>query len=291
MIAAIWGSTSFRAYKVDSEGNVEAERASARGAVTVPAGGFEEALKQEVGDWIHAGNGRVLLCGMAGARRGWKEAPYVAVPADFDRLVESVVRVEAEGMDARIVPGMMAADENGVPEVLRGEETEIFGCTGEIEKFERVCLPGLHSKWVRMEGGQIRGFSTSMSGDLFKAIRSGTILNACTRHEPDDDDAFLMGVERAKQTGGLAHHLFGVRTLVLTGSMKDTAASSFLHGLLIGHEIRAEAREGEMVHLIGDAKLCAHYEMALLAMEIGSTIEPEGTALRGLKRIAARLQW
>jgi len=148
MIAVIWGSTSFHAYKLGSEGNVEAERTSARGAVAVPAGGFEEALKQEVGDWIHEGDGRVLLCGMVGARRGWKEAPYVTVPADFDRLVEGVVRVEAEGMDARIVPGMMAADENGVPEVLRGEETQIFGCAGEVEKFARVCLPGLHSKRV-----------------------------------------------------------------------------------------------------------------------------------------------
>jgi len=291
MIAVIWGSTSFHAYKLGSEGNVEAERTSARGAVAVPAGGFEEALKQEIGDWIHEGDGRVLLSGMVGARRGWKEAPYVTVPADFDRLVEGVVRVEAEGMDARIVPGMMAADENGVPEVLRGEETQIFGCAGEVEKFARVCLPGLHSKWVRMEGGQIRGFSTSMSGDLFNAIRASTILHACTKHEPNDDDAFLMGVERAKQSGELSHHLFGVRTLVLTGSMKEAGASSFLYGLLIGHEVKAEAHAGEMVHLIGDAKLCGHYEMALLAMDISSTIEPQGTALKGLKRIAARLEW
>jgi hypothetical protein len=46
-----------------------------------------------------------------------------------------------------------------------------------------------------------------------------------------------------------------------------------------------------MVHLIGDAKLCGHYEMALLAMDISSTIEPQGIALKGLKRIAARLEW
>lgn len=291
MIVVNWGTSNFRAYKLDGEGNVEAEKSSGRGAVSVPPGGFEDALRTEIGDWIGKGNGRVLMCGMVGARRGWKEAPYVPVPAAFEQVAEGVIRLEVEGLDARIVAGLSGTDENGVPEVLRGEETEIFGCEGDLEKYIHLCLPGTHTKWVRMEGGQIRAFTTAMTGDLFKAVRENTILRSCTQHEPDDAEAFLLGVARAKQPGELANHLFGVRTLILAGKLKETSASSFLSGLLIGHEVRAAAREGESVHLVGDAALCLLYQKAMHAFGVDSSIEAEGAALRGLKRIAGRLHW
>ena len=157
----------------------------------------------------------------------------------------------------RIVPGLIGADEQGVPDVLRGEETEIFGCTTDLGKCARLCLPGTHTKWAQMEEGKIGGFLTSMSGDIFKAIREHTILRGCTQHEPNNDEAFLPGVERAKQAGDLAHHLFGVRTLVLTGAMPDSSASSYLSGLLIGHEVRTMARQGGAVLLVGTPALCS----------------------------------
>jgi 2-dehydro-3-deoxygalactonokinase len=291
MIAVNWGTSNFRAYKLDAQGRVEAEKSSGRGAVSVPTGGFQDALMAEVLEWMDMSDNRVLMCGMVGARRGWKEAPYLQVPATFDQVVQGVIKLDVDGMDARIVPGLIGTDSNGVPDVMRGEETEILGCATEVGSNVHFCLPGTHTKWVRMDNRMISSFSTSMTGDLFKAIREGTILRSCTQHEPNDENAFLLGVTRAGQDGDLGHQLFGVRTLVLTGKMSDTSASSYLSGLLIGNEVRNMARMEDNVHLIGEAALSALYQKAMREFGISSTIEPEGAALRGLLRIAGGLQW
>jgi 2-dehydro-3-deoxygalactonokinase len=291
MIAINWGTSNFRAWMVDAGGKVVDERLSSRGAISVSPGKFHDALIAEVGDWVSAGETRVLMSGMVGSRTGWKEAPYVQVPASLEQVVKAVTRISVNSIDVRVVPGLRGSDENGVPEVMRGEETEIFGSGSEAANSNHVCLPGTHTKWVRMEGETIVGFSTSMTGDLYKAIREATILRAATQQEARDADAFLLGVARSSQAGELAHHLFGVRTRVLTGAMKEQSASSYLSGILIGHEVRANSREGEPVHLIGEPALCKLYAIALGACGVESTIEPEGAALRGLLRIAENLAW
>ena len=291
MIAVNWGTTNFRAYKLDAKGHVEGEKTSNRGAVSVPAGGFQDALVGELMEWLDAGDTRILMCGMVGARRGWKEAPYVEVPAGFESIVQSVIKLDVDGFDARIVPGLICADSSGVPDVMRGEETEILGCAGDLGGDVHFCLPGTHTKWVRMQDGKIGVFATSMTGDLFRAIRESTILRSCTQHEPNDEDAFLSGVKRAGQDGDLGHQLFGVRTLVLTGKMNEKSASSYLSGLLIGKEIRENARKEDHVHLIGEPSLCRLYQKAMRELGATSTIEPEGAALRGLQRIAGSMQW
>jgi 2-dehydro-3-deoxygalactonokinase len=291
MIAINWGTSNFRAYKLNAQGHVESEKTSDLGAGKVPAGGFQDALFGEIMDWLGGHDNRILMCGMVGARRGWKEAPYLPIPANFEQVVQGVVKLDVEGLDVRIVPGLICADWNGVPDVMRGEETEILGCSTEAGWNMHFCLPGTHTKWVRIEGGKIGTFSTSMTGDLFKAIRENTILRTCTQHEPDDESAFLLGVARTGHDGVLGHHLFGVRTLVLTGKMSETSASSYLSGMLIGSEVRAMARKDDDVHLIGDWELCSLYQKALRELGVSSTIEPEGAALRGLLRIAGSLTW
>ncbi len=296
MIVVNWGTSNFRAYRTNARGRVEAEKTSNRGAITVQAGGFQDALVAEVMEWLDGGDNRILMCGMVGARRGWKEAPYIPVPANFEQVVQGVIKLDVDGMDARIVPGLIGADPSGVPDVMRGEETEIFGCGTEVGKnvyWKNIsfCLPGTHTKWVRTENGRICAFSTSMTGDLFRAIRESTILRSVAQHEPDDESAFLQGVARAGQDGELGHQLFGVRTLVLTGKMNEVSASSYLSGLLIGREVKEMARGTDDVHLIGEAPLCTLYQKALREFGLSSTIEPEGAALRGLLRIAGSITW
>src|ERR1017187_462327 len=186
MIAINWGTSNFRAYKLDAAGNVEAERSSARGAVGVPSGKFLDALMTEVGDWVRDGERKVLMSGMVGARNGWKEALYVSVPATFDQVVDGVIRLEVKSLDARTVPGLIGADECGVPEVMRGEETEIFGCQSEIASHTHLCLPGTHTKWGRRQRVRIAAFPPSLTADLYKAIRESTILCTFPQQEPKE---------------------------------------------------------------------------------------------------------
>ena len=289
MIAVNWGSSNFRAYKLDGAGNIEAERSSGCGAVRVSPEGFPDALLAEIGDWIQAGETKVLMSGMVGARNGWQEAPYIPVPATFDQVADGVIRLEMKSLDARIVPGLIGTDECGVPEVMRGEETEIFGCKDDLDH-TRLCLPGTHTKWVGVDVGKIAAFSTSMTGDLYRAIRECTIICNSTQIEQRDSEAFLRGVARSKEPGELAHLIFGVRTLVLTGGIDESSASSYLSGLLIGSEVKARSGTGERVHLIGDPVLCLLYATALREFDVDSSLEPVGAALRGLVRIAGKLK-
>ena len=296
MVLLNWGSSNLRAYRVAVGGDLLEQRTSARGALTVEQGGFPAALLQEIGDWLEQGETHILMCGMVGGRHGWKEAPYVALPADLPRIADRVVPLPLAPASPlgrsviRIVPGLSGCDDSGTPEVMRGEETEILGCIASPPG-ATLCLPGTHSKWVEREAGRILGFSTCMTGELFAVIRAGTVLGRTMVEGPPDAGAFHAGVERSRQPGELAHQLFGVRTLALTGHLAESAAASYLSGLLIGHEVRGAGRRGMPVHLIGEASLSELYVRALRVFGVETSTEPPGADLRGLLTIARQLAW
>ena len=154
MIGVDWGTSNFRAFRIAADGSIGGSivdrRSSPRGILAVESGGFEPALRNEIGDWLAAGEDRVLLCGMVGSRQGWLEAKYLRCPAGLDDLAAAVVAVPFDGAEVRLVPGVMARDAQGVPEVMRGEETQIAGLLTALPGDALVCLPGTHSKWARL---------------------------------------------------------------------------------------------------------------------------------------------
>ena len=292
MIAIDWGTSSFRAFRLDAAGRIRDRRAAPRGILAVEDGRFEEELLRQVGDWIADGEGRVLMSGMIGSRQGWQEAPYVPCPAGAAEIVAGLARVACEGADLRVVPGLTCRDAGGTPEVMRGEETQIIGVLAAIDGPALACLPGSHSKWARVKDGRIAGFETYFSGEAFAALRGHTILGRLMREAPTDPAAFDRGVARAAEPGHLLHHLFGVRTLGLFGQLADAAAASYLSGLLIGHEVRAALPPGgTMVHLIGAGPLCDLYARAVAAAGSRATVHGEDAAARGLARLGQEASW
>jgi 2-dehydro-3-deoxygalactonokinase len=289
MILVDWGTSSFRAF-LARDGQVLDRRDSARGILQIPPGGFNTALQQEVAAWLEAGERRVLMAGMVGSRQGWVEAPYVACPAGAADLARGLVAAPFERAAVLIVPGVQGEDLSGVPEVMRGEETQIVGVLDRIGPDAIACLPGSHSKWVTITGGRIAGFETHMTGEAFAALRGHTILGRMMRDGNTDSDAFRRGVVRSSQKGGLLHHLFGVRTQGLFSQLHETEAASYLSGLLIGHEIAAAAPRGT-VHLIGAAPLCALYALALEASGVSAEVAASDAAASGLARIGELAAW
>ena len=292
MIGIDWGTSSFRAFRLDAEGRVAERRSAPRGILAVEDRKFEEELLRQVGDWISAGDNRVLMSGMIGSRQGWVEAPYVAAPAGVAELLTCLVPVLCEGADIRLVPGVTCTDAGGTPEVMRGEETQIIGMLDEIGDSPAIaCLPGTHSKWARIEGGWIAGYATYMTGEVFAALRGHTILGRLMRDAPTDLAGFDRGLARAAEPGHLLHHLFGVRTLGLFGRLEEAAAASYLSGLLIGHEVRAALPAGGgAVHLIGAGALCDLYVRAIAAAGGQAQVHGEDAAARGLARLG-RAAW
>jgi len=292
LIGVDWGTSNFRAFRLDAAGRVIERRSYPTGVLKVLEGKFAETLQAQIGDWIAAGETRVLLCGMVGSRQGWAEANYLRCPVNIEDFVQAVVRIPFAGAEAVLIPGVIGEDSTGIPEVMRGEETEAMGIVDSCEDEGLVCLPGTHSKWIELRGGSIVRFITCMTGEMFAALRRCTILSKLMNSDIAIDDAsFLRGVARSAEIGGLLHHLFSVRTLVLTGELKEETSASYLSGLLIGHEVRAAMPADANVHLVGAAQLCKLYGTVIAACGGTFTLEDEDAAARGLAAIGRRINW
>lgn len=277
---------------MSASGSVLARSVSPQGILGVAGGNFEQALRAEIGEWLAAGETRVLLCGMVGSRQGWVEAEYLPCPAGIDDLAGAVIKVPFTGADVWLVPGVMGPDAAGVPEVMRGEETAAMGILDACQGAGVVCFPGTHSKWIQLSDRKILNFTTSMTGEVFGALKQCTILGRMmTGGSAIDSPTFLQGVVRSADVGGLLHHLFGVRTLALMGQMQEQVSASYLSGLLIGHEVRSAMPRGARVHLVGTAALCALYASAIEACGASATVENEDAAALGLSAIGGRLSW
>lgn len=261
MIGIDWGTTSLRAYRLGPAGEVLAKHDSADGILSVPAGGFPAVLRRVAGAWLAEGESRVLLCGMVGSRQGWVEAPYLPCPASPAGIAANLTRLAFPGAELRLVPGLSTRDAGGVPDVMRGEETKLVGLLAQGVS-GLVCLPGTHSKWVRLEAGRVAGFATHMTGELRAVLLDHSILGRLAA-PGESPAAFARGVARSGQPGGLLHHAFGTRALGLHGELAAAETASYLSGLLIGHEIRAAMRDAEPVHLAAAATLAAPYATAL----------------------------
>ena len=291
MIGVDWGTSHVRAYRLTDEatGAIVAQRDSGDGVLTVEPGRFPEVLRDLVGSWIADGERRILLSGTVGSRNGWRETRPVQCPVRLADLAGAVEPVPFDEACVRIVPGVAGVDASGVPEVMRGEETEIVGARIDAGC---VCLPGSHSKWVRVDGGAIAAYVTYLTGEAFAALRGHTLLAKLMGPEPPiAGPAFDAGVSRAAEAGGLLHHLFGVRTLGLAGCLAASESASYFSGLLIGHEVRSALTAGDAVTVVGAPALVALYVRAIDACGGRATPGPEQAAARGLAMIGAQVAW
>jgi 2-dehydro-3-deoxygalactonokinase len=288
LVALDWGTSSLRAALLDAAGTVLDERSQARGILSVEPGGFPAVFESACGDWLRAGASQAVIGGMAGSRQGWLEAPYCTCPAGFAEIAAQLAWVEPGRIG--IVPGLSCED-GGVPDVMRGEEAQIVGALDLLGTADGLfVLPGTHSKWARVEQGRIKGFSTFMTGEFYALLRSRSIL-ARTLPEGEgalDAGAFRRGVEQSLRGAGLLHNAFGVRTLSLFDRMPADALPSYLSGLVIGEEVRAQQlpRGDARVVLIGASELTTRYALALQVLGVAAqSLGPEAT-WRGLWRIA-----
>lgn len=293
LIALDWGSTRLRAFLLGDGGEVLATRQSDAGAATLQgAEAYAGALGALVGDWRAQHPAlQLLACGMVGSQYGWREAPYVRCPADAAALAGRVLKLD-EALS--IIPGLV--DDAARPDVMRGEETQIVGALAlhpELADDACLVLPGTHSKWARVKAGRVTGFATHMTGELFALLRQHSVLARLMPADgssPASPEAFLQGVDAARDGGGLAHQLFAVRTLGLFNKLGAEQLPDYLSGLLIGHEIASEPVGTAMrLALIGDPALCARYAQALRHLGRPEPLRLDNTAPAGLWALAQTL--
>ena len=299
LLAVDWGTSSLRGACIDAAGRVVEERSFDRGILTVAAGEFPLVFQTCFGDWMNASDDLCLMSGMVGSRQGWLEAPYCACPAGFEEIVAKLAWVEPGRV--AIVPGLCCEHDGlpdggrlqRIPDVMRGEETQIFGALQLLGLREAlVVLPGTHSKWVRVQAGRIRSFSTFMTGEFFALLRQHSILSR-TLPAADgelDHSAFAEGVAIALRSDSLLQTAFSVRTLSLFDRLPAAALPSYLSGLVIGEELRAQTLKSDTrAVVIGAEALTERYQHALALRNIPAQRMGAEATWAGLSAIAKTL--
>ena len=313
LIGLDWGTSSLRGYLVAADGEVIEAIAKPWGLQQLPAGGFEAAFRGLVGEWRRQWPDLpAVAAGMVGSRQGWREVPYVDCPADAEAIARGLLAFDSEAGRIHLVPGVI--QRGPLPNVLRGEETQIVGALARepaLAAESLVVLPGTHSKWVRVRDDRIVGFDTFMTGELFAVLREHSLLGKPAREAAAGAidtgmkaAAFARGLAVSRDSGpeGITGRLFTTRSLYLTGELPPAATLDYLSGLLIGEEIRSALAGHEVaahragaggeplppILLVGDAGLCGRYQEAFAAFGVTRSRGLGDSAAAGLWQVASR---
>ena len=287
--AVDWGTSSFRAWLLHQDGTVLNEARSDEGLTRVADRDFSGVLEGKLTALGAAARLPVIICGMAGSRQGWLEAQYVETPASLDDVLTHAVEVPHGARDIRILPGI-AQNTAAAPDVMRGEETQLLGLD-DYQGEKTVCMPGTHSKWVKLHGRRVISFTTFLTGELYHILSTASLLrhsvDPAARFEADDADFLQACSELIKAPDQLSARLFSIRAAGLLHGLTPERASAVLSGLLIGAEIGGALRTSEVV-LVGSGRLGTLYEAALaLAGCQVRTVDAEGAVRKGLHAAAA----
>jgi 2-dehydro-3-deoxygalactonokinase len=87
IVAIDWGTTRMRAWLLDAEGAALAEHRGDEGLTTAQTVGFAPVLERCLAALRAPDGVPVIICGMAGSRQGWIEAPYVDVPSSIAAIL------------------------------------------------------------------------------------------------------------------------------------------------------------------------------------------------------------
>ncbi|MEJ0087214.1 MAG: 2-dehydro-3-deoxygalactonokinase [Pseudomonadota bacterium] len=294
-IAVNWGSSTFAAYLIEPASGIVDRHRTANGVTRLDRDALPAALAEAVVGWPKTEH--IYCSGMIGSSAGWVEVPHLDCPATLLEVSRSLTQTRIGDVNCSIVPGLAAILPNGDPDVLRGEEMEIFGLValqGAATPTLHAVLPGTHTKWVRVSDGSVSEFFTSMGGELFDRLAEKSLLSSVLDKEQSaiSDEWFARGVERGAAEGtGLGRLLFGVRAQVLRARLPKAHAASYARGLLIGAEIedairmQPQIRSQASIPLVGNPALCELYRGALAQFGVGAHLVDGASCLLEAYRI------
>ena len=290
-VAGDWGTSRLRLFRIERGEVVDRREGPGIGALDASP---EAVLRAALAPWRMDGEpASIRLGGMVGSRNGWIEIPYVDCPATAADWRRGAITIALDGIPVTIMAGL-AVEADGVPDVMRGEETQIYGAIvldpGLASGRHTIALPGTHSKWTTVADGRITDFRTFPTGELFALLRDrSTLVGPIAEAEDDpaaDEAGFADGLARAGRGDPLLGALFSARTMQLRHGRSRAWARGFLSGLVIGSEAAEGAARlpgvGEIA-LIGHPALTARYAQALRERGIGArSYDGDATALAGL---------
>jgi 2-dehydro-3-deoxygalactonokinase len=297
-VAGDWGTSKLRLFRWDGDRVVD--RIEGPGIGVLEGVAPAQALRDALAPWRRDGEPRrIVLCGMAGARIGLAEAPYADCPAGVADWSARARRLELDGIPVAIAAGLACLRDDERPDVMRGEETQLFGALRLAPALGRgthlLALPGTHGKWVGLQDGRVQSFHTFPSGELYALLRERSTLTRVGDDDGDEAGGFDEGGARARSGAGLLGDLFHARAAQLRAGRTRGWARGYLSGLVLGHEVREAMRDratGTPVTLVGDPALCARYARLLAdAGHIPALLDGDACASAGLHLLEDALPW
>jgi 2-dehydro-3-deoxygalactonokinase len=291
VLACDWGTTNLRAWVLDGGGRVLESRDFPLGVSRLAPGEAAARFAWEVRPALRADRLPAILCGMIGSNLGWRSAPYLGCPTRREDLASALVAPDGQGGDGVwIVPGVRSEGLGGAGDVMRGEETQLFGWLSlnpeRAHGRHVVVHPGTHAKWMVLENGRLTHFVTAMTGELYAVLRAHSVLKCDAG--AGDPAAFAEGLAAAGAGDALAARLFTARARVVGRGAPAESTAAYLSGLLVGAEVASLPKligvdPNDSVAVLGDAALCKLYADALRARGLRcETFDGEAAAVAGL---------
>lgn len=267
-LALDWGTTNFRAFAMDEQGQVVDEQQAKLGLLQVANGQFAQTLESILVNWIDEYQSLpIVMAGMVGSAQGWKAVDYLNTPLNCQQLGQHLYQFELPwGACAYIVPGIASCNSNGGWDVMRGEEVQLLGLQKLVnEPSMQVILPGTHSKHLVISDSNLIHFETYMTGELYSVLTEHSLLGRGLPPQVVANQVFLKGILDSQQ-GGLSHLMFLARSARLFKQIEENEVSDYLSGILIGYELRSV--QSKKVYLVGGDSLTQGYQTACQSLGI-----------------------
>ena len=282
-IAIDWGTTNFRAWIIKNN-KILKEINRPHGIKNIPNKNFEDILNKNIK--IPKKNNRkikIISCGMIGSKQGWLDTGY---EKNLNLTKNNLVKVKTKNknIDFYIVKGL---SQKQPYDVIRGEETQVLGYLESDKKFSGfICLPGTHSKWIKITKGKLINFKTYMTGELFEIISRNSILKHSINDKKINLKIFKNSVLLSqKKYFNLFEYLFEFRSRSLLTKKKYYPKSELL-AYLIGNEIKSNINElrNFKVIIIGSDFNSKLYSQAMQILKIDNKIiNSKNITINGLK--------
>ena len=188
----------------------------------------------------------IIAAGMISSNVGLIDIPHICAPVSIKEIAKNLKSIyfpDIVDKDIIFIPGVKTGfnleSKIGEKDIMRGEETEIFGYLESVKekKYEEVLFMhyGSHHKCIKVSSGNIVESRTSITGELLMAIAQNTILKSSLI--PIDQVNVNIGMVRegvkAAEVSGFGRALFTTRILDVMEKRTSQELTNFYLGVLL----------------------------------------------------------
>ncbi len=220
---------------------------------------------------------RIICCGMITSDIGLIKLEHIPSPCGLHELSQNLYETRMEEISTIpfvFIRGVKDIFEDHM-DMMRGEETEIYGISELPKKNSMYVLPGSHSKLICIDdNNRISHFSTALTGEMISAIACNTILKSVIdlKQSAEDTQYLQKGYLFAKEHG-ISEALFKVRSLKMFLNCNDTEVFSFYIGAILAPEIDSIIKASEANVFIGGKAELKEPTAVLLRLNSTKNIE------------------